>query len=364
MLVSEPTGHRRREGVGRRNDVPNKQEVDCVSHFFQLPITKQWGRHCFRSKMKILDTQQVTKPNWNLSMQYPMEEKASLTQKISRAERRDFVGGVPITRPKLQLQSVNRQPGIQVDGQGTMAPEKRRRKRPKSDDNDDDDDYNEKIKAHDNDEGGQKQEDHEKEEEEEPPIRRSSRSRLAKTRRLLVDDQEDEDEQEELDNQRRENVEEMEGDDFHPIETDEEGGEDGMEKEDDYDEDHDKEKKKKSQSTKSGKKATTKKTKKKSDKVERRCPHCSKIFQHLKGLSYHVDNYVCRSEERPGGSAMKGKRKEHPEGSEGGASRKKYKRLRGKEKDRTCSRCNRVFTSVLGLTYHLGKHKTPIACCG
>ncbi|KAL7558781.1 hypothetical protein ACA910_018285 [Epithemia clementina (nom. ined.)] len=115
--------------------------------------------------------------------------------------------------------------------------------------------------------------------------------------------------------------------------------------------------------------AKTKKTRKDSSdadesaKMDLACPHCSKIFQYSKGLSYHVDNYVCRQNDRPGGPKIKGKRKEAPkkeadddgsdDGGENSPPRKKFNRLRGKLEHRTCQRCRRVFTSVLGLNYHL-----------
>lgn len=80
------------------------------------------------------------------------------------------------------------------------------------------------------------------------------------------------------------------------------------------------------------------------------CPHCQKHFTVEYGLRYHVDNYVCRPDERPGGPKKKGRRKR-----EDNNNNSKYKRLRGSLEDRTCPKCNRVFTSTIGLDYHLGK---------
>lgn len=39
------------------------------------------------------------------------------------------------------------------------------------------------------------------------------------------------------------------------------------------------------------------------------CPHCGKTFRGLKGFQYHIDEYVCRQSEKPGGPVIKGKRK-------------------------------------------------------
>lgn len=39
------------------------------------------------------------------------------------------------------------------------------------------------------------------------------------------------------------------------------------------------------------------------------CPHCGKTFRGVKGFQYHIDEYVCRQSERPGGPVIKGKRK-------------------------------------------------------
>jgi hypothetical protein len=83
------------------------------------------------------------------------------------------------------------------------------------------------------------------------------------------------------------------------------------------------------------------------------CPHCQKVFISKLGLDYHVNNFVCRSTLRPGGPVVKGKRKKSVS-SGGGTKDQTYKKIRGKLVDRTCLKCNRVFTSALGLNYHRG----------
>lgn len=79
------------------------------------------------------------------------------------------------------------------------------------------------------------------------------------------------------------------------------------------------------------------------------CYHCRREFTTVPGLKYHVDNFVCRQDIRPGGPVKKGKRK----ASE--ASGNEYKKIRGNIKERTCPDCGRVFTSTLGLNYHFEK---------
>jgi hypothetical protein len=140
------------------------------------------------------------------------------------------------------------------------------------------------------------------------------------------------------------------------------------------------------------------------------CPHCDKSFQVEKGRDYHVDHYVCRSSERPGGPVVKGRRKvvvklgsddipssssvvpdtkhtieENDKGvlqpdeqanridtdaatslppielcnnniTNVSSSKKTiYKKIRGSLKDRTCPTCQAVFTSVNGREYHCSK---------
>lgn len=84
---------------------------------------------------------------------------------------------------------------------------------------------------------------------------------------------------------------------------------------------------------------------------DRTCPHCQKHFTVKMGCDYHIKNFVCRPHLRPGGPAQKGKRKK-TKGSPKSAVT--YKRIRGSLDERTCSKCNRVFTSILGMNYHIG----------
>jgi hypothetical protein len=79
------------------------------------------------------------------------------------------------------------------------------------------------------------------------------------------------------------------------------------------------------------------------------CPHCDRVFSIREGLSYHIVNYVCRQDERPGGPIQRGRRKKT--GASSGS--KPWKRIRGSLDDRTCTICARVFTSRNGLAYHL-----------
>jgi hypothetical protein len=78
------------------------------------------------------------------------------------------------------------------------------------------------------------------------------------------------------------------------------------------------------------------------------CPHCQKDFTVKPGLDYHIENFVCRPTLRPGGPVLKGKRKT------AGTKAQTYKKIRGKLEKRTCPKCKRVFTSILGLNYHRG----------
>jgi hypothetical protein len=100
--------------------------------------------------------------------------------------------------------------------------------------------------------------------------------------------------------------------------------------------------------------------------VDFECQYCNRKFQGKAGLRYHVDFFVCRPNQRPGGPVRKGKRKmvaataksTAADATTGGSSsHSKYKRIRGSLDDRTCDNCSRVFTSVLGLQYHIGE------CC-
>ena len=95
------------------------------------------------------------------------------------------------------------------------------------------------------------------------------------------------------------------------------------------------------------------------------CPYCSKAFATPYGAQYHIDHYVCRQQERPGGPVAKGRRR--VEASAAAATSvassapttttpaRHYPKVRGALSDRTCRKCRRVFTSVLGLQYHTDK---------
>jgi hypothetical protein len=86
-----------------------------------------------------------------------------------------------------------------------------------------------------------------------------------------------------------------------------------------------------------------------------KCPHCPKTFGTDGGLRYHVANFVCQPDSRPGGPVVRGRRGKSASGGMDGSSKRKFRRIRGAAKDRTCPDCHRVFTSVLGMTYHREK---------
>lgn len=83
------------------------------------------------------------------------------------------------------------------------------------------------------------------------------------------------------------------------------------------------------------------------------CPYCQRVFSTASGLQYHVANFVCRQSERPGGPVIKGKRKVSKENIDQSSKRG---RKRGTLEERTCQNCGRVFTSLLGKQYHVGKY--------
>ncbi|GKY93518.1 hypothetical protein MPSEU_000319200 [Mayamaea pseudoterrestris] len=87
-----------------------------------------------------------------------------------------------------------------------------------------------------------------------------------------------------------------------------------------------------------------------------KCPHCSKSFKVATGYLYHVNNFVCRQELRPGGPVRKGKRKASELASNDSSSKSDYRRIRGNLSSRTCPKCKRVFTSTLGCKYHVEKN--------
>jgi C2H2-type zinc finger len=93
------------------------------------------------------------------------------------------------------------------------------------------------------------------------------------------------------------------------------------------------------------------------------CPHCNKQFSTPSRLRYHWEKRVCRKGGEaaadqskkpvspPAGAAAKKKKKK----KSGSKKRKSKAKFRGNQEDRTCSRCKRVFTSLLGFQYHRGK---------
>lgn len=80
------------------------------------------------------------------------------------------------------------------------------------------------------------------------------------------------------------------------------------------------------------------------------CEFCQKNFSIQSGLDYHVNKFVCRPELKPVGAPRKGGKRKQSEAK----GLKKYKKIRGALADRTCPRCKRVFTSVIGCKYHTG----------
>jgi ribosomal protein S27AE len=90
--------------------------------------------------------------------------------------------------------------------------------------------------------------------------------------------------------------------------------------------------------------------KRRRDDNHRTCPHCRKVLSSALGYQYHVDHFVCRPTQRPGGPIVRRGRRKSTE-----ATGTTYPRIRGKEvADRTCPQCQRVFTSVHGMRYHRG----------
>ena len=80
-----------------------------------------------------------------------------------------------------------------------------------------------------------------------------------------------------------------------------------------------------------------------------KCEHCGKAFKNEYGLKYHLENNVCREDVPKKKKLSTGKRKKSD------ASGKAFPRIRGKEEDRTCPRCSKKFTSILGCQYHVRK---------
>ena len=67
------------------------------------------------------------------------------------------------------------------------------------------------------------------------------------------------------------------------------------------------------------------------------CPYCNKRSVSSFGLRYHVDNFVCRPSERPGGPVKKG------------SNQKGYSSI----SPFACLYCNKLYGSSSGLRYHV-----------
>lgn len=170
-----------------------------------------------------------------------------------------------------------------------------------------------------------KSEEDEAEEEFErtPRKRRASGSRKKNNRRTSAETKSDDDDQEsedEMDNVKDEVVSDS---------SDSEEGEEG----DSMDGDGE---------------PATKKSKKKS--LTFSCDHSKKSFMSREGLDYHVKNNFCCRE----GNTKSPKIKKETKKRKRGTSKTKYPKFRGKQEERTCSECGRVFVSVEGLKYHAG----------
>jgi hypothetical protein len=98
-----------------------------------------------------------------------------------------------------------------------------------------------------------------------------------------------------------------------------------------------------------GKPSSHNKKRPRDDSTSKICTFCSREFTTPDGLTYHVQNYVCRPTERPGGLLTKGR----PKATQV-QGKKHYKLIRGSLADRTCQNCDKVFTSIFGLQYHTG----------
>ena len=124
-------------------------------------------------------------------------------------------------------------------------------------------------------------------------------------------------------------------------------------------------------------KVTREKTRYRGSLEDRTCSNCKQVFTSALGLKYHVGKYaaalaalphvcilthylffssyyksdhkVCVAREKSDTMPMSSK-----------VTRGKT-RGRGSRKDRTCSHCKRVFTSTLGLKYHVGKYAVVLA---
>lgn len=88
------------------------------------------------------------------------------------------------------------------------------------------------------------------------------------------------------------------------------------------------------------------------------CPHCMIAFATIEEAQDHVQQSVCR----PLAIEAKEKAPKSPKRTTSSRKRKRAKgstsakkKSRGAEEDRTCPTCNRIFTSVPGLQYHVSK---------
>jgi NMD protein affecting ribosome stability and mRNA decay len=106
------------------------------------------------------------------------------------------------------------------------------------------------------------------------------------------------------------------------------------------------------------------------------CSHCNKKFSTPSRLRYHLEKRVCRKGEEPvsTSAAVSSAAEAVDESStetaaadpppakkkktRGKGKKEKPKTCRGNVNERTCPRCKRVFTSLLGFQYHRG---TPFA---
>lgn len=87
--------------------------------------------------------------------------------------------------------------------------------------------------------------------------------------------------------------------------------------------------------------------------TELTCVHCEREFTTKFGLDYHVDNFVCRPEQRP----LDDKSAEAMQEPVAPPSPKPKQKRRKKATvfEKTCPHCDTLFTSLYGLKYHLTK---------
>jgi hypothetical protein len=77
-------------------------------------------------------------------------------------------------------------------------------------------------------------------------------------------------------------------------------------------------------------------------------------------LSYHLARWVCRKDDCPDPRIVEQANRKRGRGKkyspDGISAQKKWKKFRGPEEDRICPHCSRVFTSILGMQYHVSKY--------